>query len=158
MIGTLNHAQIELLLHGQLIGRIGFRAGRKIFILPIAYAYEDGFIYAHSKEGTKIKAMRKNPIVCFEVDAIDNMANWRSVVLWGTFEELIAPHDRQNAIKLIADKTSPYLNSETKDLSGRMAPEFVEKPLQTVAYRIKISEESGRFEKLERARSAMNPE
>ena len=32
--------------------------------------------------------MRANPNVCFEVDAMSNMANWQSVILFGTFHEL----------------------------------------------------------------------
>ena len=148
MIGTLNHAQIDLVLGSQLVGRIGFRSGGKIFIMPVAYAYEDGIIYAHSKEGTKIKYMRKTPAVCFEVDAIDDLSNWRSVMVWGTFEELIKPAERQRAMKLILDKLSPYNTSQaTRDLSDVMAPQIVEKPTQTVVYRIKAAEKSGRFEK-----------
>ena len=32
--------------------------------------------------------MRENPWVCVEVDHMDNLANWRSVIAWGRFEEL----------------------------------------------------------------------
>jgi len=32
--------------------------------------------------------MRKNPEVCFQLDVIENLASWRSVICWGTFEEL----------------------------------------------------------------------
>lgn len=151
MIGKLNHHQIAAFLSGQLVGRIGFRLGTKITVIPIAFAYEEGFIYAHSKEGAKVKAMRKHPQVCFQADSIDNLANWRSVVIWGEFEELIKPADRQRAMNLIHDKITPFTNSETTMvLAQPMAPRIVEKPLRTVVYRIRITEESGRFEKSER--------
>lgn len=32
--------------------------------------------------------MRANPEVCSQVDEIDDMANWRSVIAWGRYEEL----------------------------------------------------------------------
>ena len=32
--------------------------------------------------------MRANPFVCFEVEDIDDLANWHSVIAWGVFEEL----------------------------------------------------------------------
>ena len=59
MIGTLNHEQIEHVLQRELIGRIGFLSGERIHILPVAFAYSNGYIYAHSKEGAKVKQMRK---------------------------------------------------------------------------------------------------
>lgn len=152
MIGTLNHHQIAAFLSGQLVGRIGFRMGTKVSVIPIAFAYEDGFIYAHSKDGEKVKAMRKYPQVCFQVDSIDNLANWRSVLVWGDFEEVTRTAERQRAMALINDKISPFTNSETTMILAQpMAPRVVEKPLRTVVYRIRIREVSGRFEKYERA-------
>lgn len=148
MIGTLNHQQIALILSGQLVGRLGFRVGSKISVIPTAYVFQEGFIYAHSRESTKVKAMRKNPQVCFQVDCIDNMANWRSVVLWGEFEELTRQADRQKALQLIHDKISPFIQSKTTNLPLESEnSRVIEKPRTTVVYRIKILEESGRFEK-----------
>ena len=62
------------------MGRIGCYADNEIYVVPITYAYQDGFIYAHSKEGKKVQMMRQNPKVCFQVDAMENMTNWRSVI------------------------------------------------------------------------------
>ena len=31
---------------------------------------------------------RSNPNACFEMDAMSNMANWQSVIPFGTFREL----------------------------------------------------------------------
>ena len=45
-------------------------------------------IYAHSAEGLKIRMMRANPNVRFQVDQRENLANWRSVWSWGVYEEL----------------------------------------------------------------------
>lgn len=39
-------------------------------------------------EGQKLHMMRANPFVCFEVEDIDDLANWHSVIAWGVFEEL----------------------------------------------------------------------
>ena len=88
MIGTLTDAQMDKLLSMQAIGRIGYHDGRKSYITPVTYAYNGKYIYGQSNEGLKLSIMRKNPYVCFEVDAILNMANWESVTAWGHFEEL----------------------------------------------------------------------
>ena len=53
-------------------------------------------LYAHSLEGLKISIMRKNPTVCFQVDTMKDMADWESVLLWGTFEELTNEKDIRN--------------------------------------------------------------
>jgi uncharacterized protein len=31
--------------------------------------------------------MRRNPEVCFEVDRVEDLVNWDSVIGWGTYEE-----------------------------------------------------------------------
>ena len=81
MLGALYKPQIDHVLHSQVVGRIGCYADGKLYVVPITYAYDGKYIYAHSKDGMKIKMMRKNPHVCFEVDVMENMANWRSVIV-----------------------------------------------------------------------------
>lgn len=68
MLGELNTEQIELLLKSEVIGRIGCCADNKVYVVPVTYAYDGTHVYAHSKEGMKIRMMRKSPEVCFEVD------------------------------------------------------------------------------------------
>ncbi|MDX1762330.1 MAG: pyridoxamine 5'-phosphate oxidase family protein, partial [Christiangramia sp.] len=94
MLGELKNNQIEYLLYCHVVGRIGCYSDNEVYVVPITYAYEDGYIYGHTREGKKIDMMRKNPNVCFEVDVVDNMSNWRSVISWGKFEELKDPKDR----------------------------------------------------------------
>ena len=68
-----------------MIGRIGCSANGLTYVVPISYAYDNRYIYAHSKEGMKIQMMRLNPMVCFEIDTMDDLENWQSVVVWGRF-------------------------------------------------------------------------
>ncbi len=88
MLGELNKEQVEQVLKTEVIGRIGIYADKKIYVVPVTYAYDGTYIYGHSKDGMKIKMMRKNPQICFEVDVMQNMSNWQSVISWGEFEEL----------------------------------------------------------------------
>jgi len=88
MLGKLSDVQIEQVLHEQFVGRIGCYADGKIYVVPVTYVYDDAYIYAHSKEGLKVQMMRKSPQVCFQVDAMENMTNWRSVIVWGEYQEL----------------------------------------------------------------------
>jgi len=83
MLGRLTDDQIDHVLNTQFIGRIGCSMKNKMYVVPVTYVFHEGHIYVHSKEGLKIKMMRDNPEVCFQVDKIENMTNWRSVILWG---------------------------------------------------------------------------
>jgi uncharacterized protein len=82
MLGELNEAQVDQVLRSEVIGRLGCHAQGRTYIVPITYAYDGDCIYGHSAEGMKVRMMRANPNVCFEVDEMESMANWRSVIAW----------------------------------------------------------------------------
>jgi len=149
MLGTLTEQQINNVLHSQVIGRIGCSTREKMYVVPVTYAFHEGYIYAHSKDGQKIATMRKNPDVCFQVDAMENMTNWRSVIVWGKYEELKTEAEQKAGMKVLTDRLIPFLTSETVRPSAGWShpPEIVEKGYRAVAYRIKILEKTGRFEK-----------
>ena len=50
MIGKLTDEQIEDVLNENILGRIGCNDGKKIYVVPINYAYDGKFIMAHSIE------------------------------------------------------------------------------------------------------------
>ncbi|WP_186758065.1 pyridoxamine 5'-phosphate oxidase family protein [Echinicola salinicaeni] len=150
MIGTLTNDQISHVLYGQNIGRIACQNNGKIYIVPISYAFDKGFIYGHSKLGMKIKMMRKVPNVCFQVDSIDNMTNWRSVIIWGEYEELTDEVDYRYGIKLLEDKLTPFVPSTAiRSLPEKehSQPEIVQKSTRPIVFRIRILEQTGRYEK-----------
>ncbi len=150
MLGSLTKTQIDHVLNSQVLGRIGCYADGKVFIVPITYVFDGEYIYAHSKEGMKINMMRKNPKVCFEVDVVENMANWRSVVLWGEYEELDGVLSQEKGLKIIMEKLVPLIASQTLRYEDQfMQPHLVEKQLKSIVYRIKIQEQTGRYEKQE---------
>src|SRR5687767_1289226 len=103
MLGELTNRQIDHVLLSQLIGRIGCCTADKMLITPVTYAYHEGFIYAHSRDGEKIRIMRKNTKICFQVDAIENMKNWRSVMVWGEYEELTKSKDQRSGMDILSD-------------------------------------------------------
>ncbi|WBM79337.1 pyridoxamine 5'-phosphate oxidase family protein [Cryobacterium breve] len=87
MLGELNAREIDAVLHTSVVGRIGCHSDGRTYIVPITYAYDGDTVYAHSAAGTKVEMMRANPAVCFEVEQLDDLASWRTVVAWGEFEE-----------------------------------------------------------------------
>ncbi len=147
MLGQLSPDQIESLLHNEVIGRIGCNANGITYIVPITYAYDGRYIYGHSKEGLKIQLMRTNPMVCFEVDRLENLANWKSVIVWGKYEELKGDEKKSGLEKLIS-RFAPLMTSETSiPATGAEAHQNDTGPFKTVIFRIEVKEKSGRFEK-----------
>src|SRR4051794_24266857 len=99
MIAQLSLNEIETLLYKQMVGRLGCHDKDVIYIVPISYAYDGKDIYCHTYEGKKMEIMRSNPNVCFQVDDMMDMGNWKSVLAWGNFEELTDTIQRNQALK-----------------------------------------------------------
>ena len=149
MLGELNTEQIELLLKSEVIGRIGCCADNKVYVVPVTYAYDGTYVYAHSKEGLKVRMMRKSPEVCFEVDQMQNMANWQSVIASGKFEELEDDEARMKGMQFLMNRLKPLMTSESAQPSHGFSGshELDVHGLQAVVFRIKLIEKTGRFEK-----------
>jgi nitroimidazol reductase NimA-like FMN-containing flavoprotein (pyridoxamine 5'-phosphate oxidase superfamily) len=122
------------------------RDGRT-YVVPVTYAFDDLDVYAHSAVGTKIRMMRDNPSVCFEVDHLDDLSNWRSMIAWGHFEEL-SGQEAERGMGILLGRLAPLMVSETV---GRPGPQTghgdARSAGQVVAFRIAIDEMSGRFER-----------
>lgn len=150
MIGKLNTNEIENLLKEQVVGRIGCYADDRAYVVPVSYAYDGNYIYVHSFEGKKMEMMRKNPMICFQVDETHNMANWQSVIAWGEFEELSDVTKREKALKILIDRHLPLISSETTHLGGTwpFSPEDLNN-IKGIVFRILLKEKTGRFERSE---------
>lgn len=132
MIVDLESAEIDDLLQSQVVGRIGCHADGLTYVVPVIYAYDGAAFYAYSLEGRKIRMMRANPRVCFEVDEYDGRGSWRSAIAQGTFEELAGP-EAERALALLTERVA--------ERGGERRPRG-EGP--AVAFRIRIDEITGR--------------
>jgi nitroimidazol reductase NimA-like FMN-containing flavoprotein (pyridoxamine 5'-phosphate oxidase superfamily) len=152
MFGKLNEAEIDEVLTKQVLGRIGCHNDGITYIVPISYAYDGNYIYCHTREGMKVNMMRKNPKVCFEVDEIINMANWKNVIAWGEFEELTTPANRETALNCLVNRILPVISSETTHISAHwpFPPKDMDE-IKGLVFRIRLQIKTGRFEKNEHA-------
>ena len=111
-----------------------------IYLVPISYVFEDGYIYSHSQNGKKIQMMRKNPRVCVQVEEVDDFFRWKSVIAWGEYEELKdqqAESAMRNLVRSLAAGEPRRSDLEI----------YFESQLESsVIYRIKVSRISGRYE------------
>lgn len=134
-IHVLPEAEIEALLRSAVVGRIaccahGAGDDDRPFLVPLAYGYDGEAVYAHSGPGRKIRLMRAQPLVSFEVDAVEATDRWRSVIAEGSYEEIVEPAVRDRALAIIYPPPAvvPALSANT------------------VVYRIRLTAKSGRHE------------
>ena len=147
MVGKLNEEEIDEILSQHYVGRIGCHAEGITYVVPISYAYHDGYIYARTFEGMKIDIMRQNPNICFEVDYVPAMANWKSVIAWGQYEELPDKEDRNNALRILLERKIPSVSSiMTKFAADWPFCSIDCEDVPGVFFRVLLTEKTGRFE------------
>ncbi len=149
MLGKLGPEHIERLLQQECVGRIGCHADGMTYVVPVNYWYDGEDVYCHSAEGQKLRMMRANPSVCFEVDNMREMTNWESVVAQGYFEEL-SPEQTTKVIASFTRWLRPRKPSITSD-PARVDPLPDGTRPRTVAFRIRLGQKTGRFERMEGA-------
>ena len=146
MIGKLDEDQIADVLRSEVLGRIGCIVDGRPYVVPIMYVYdaENDDVYAHTTDGMKTRAMRANAKVCFEVEQVRDMANWRSVIAFGEYEELGADRT-EYAMELLTrrltappPRVAPHDRHETAHRSAGIA--------RTVLFRVHFTEKTGRYE------------
>lgn len=151
MLGKLGLDKIDQVLANGNTGRIGYTDGEKVYIVPVNYAFNKTYLIAYSREGMKIDMMRERPQICFQVDEITDLANWRSVIVWGNYEEVTDPKEKYYAMKFLVSRLHHVPVSETANI-GEMddqmdEPDISNNIIPPVVYRIRLTKRIGRFEK-----------
>jgi len=151
MISKLTPEEIENLLYQQFIGHLGCQDKDTVHVSPVNYAYDDGNIYCHSVEGRNVVMMRNNPKVCFQVDEMKDMANWRSVIAWGNFEEINDETQRKKALHILSARRLPITSNIATHL-GQTWPFTDEgggglRDITGLFFKIALTEKIGEYEK-----------
>lgn len=148
MLGELNDLEIKNVLSSQVLGRLACTDGKQPYIIPLTYTYDGEYIYGQVNEGMKLDLLRKNPKVCFEVDMMTDMRNWRSVLVFGEFQEL-KNRDAEKAKHILLDRVFPLMTSSTIHTHEHEEKGKIDDSnrIKHIMYRIKIKKLTGRFEK-----------
>ena len=136
-------AQIEDLLLSEVIARIGCVSDGRVYVVPVSYAYDGTYIWGHSMDGAKLRAMRANPQVCVEVEHVDDMSNWRSAIAWGTFEECEG-EDWDTGLTVLVERIMPLLK-----FPPHQSPPDLSALRRGSVYRIRLADKTGRYERVE---------
>ncbi len=142
MLGELDAAQIEDILHTEVIARIGCISEGRVYVVPVSYVYDGNYVYGHAMDGAKLRAMRSSPEVCVEVEQVDDLSNWRSVIAWGTFEECRGG-DWDAGFAMLAERIMPLLT-----LPRDQPPPDLSALRRGSVYRIGLHDKTGRFERV----------
>lgn len=79
----LSREECIALLDRHQVGRLAFTQRERLDIEPIHYVHLDGWLYGRTQPGTKLEVLLHNRWVAFEVDEVNALFDWRSVVVRG---------------------------------------------------------------------------
>jgi nitroimidazol reductase NimA-like FMN-containing flavoprotein (pyridoxamine 5'-phosphate oxidase superfamily) len=125
----------EVLARGN-IGRIAFSYRDHVDIEPIHYVMQDQWIYGRTTSGTKLRTLAHNRWLAFEVDEVQALFDWKSVVVKGALYllELNGSSSETYNLALVAIRT---LIPEALDVDDPT-------PDRRVLFRIHVDQMTGR--------------
>jgi nitroimidazol reductase NimA-like FMN-containing flavoprotein (pyridoxamine 5'-phosphate oxidase superfamily) len=140
-----NKKRIEDIIRAVRVCRVGFVDGKKPYVLPFNFGYNNGIFYIHSAaEGRKLKILGKNSNVCVEIDAghglktADNACghgfSYKSVIAEGKADIIKAGPGKKQALRAIM-----------RQQTGKDFSEFRQDSVDSVVVlRIKVSRMTGK--------------
>jgi nitroimidazol reductase NimA-like FMN-containing flavoprotein (pyridoxamine 5'-phosphate oxidase superfamily) len=144
MVGELTRDECLSVLTESFVGHLGCHADGEVYVVPVSYALNGDRILGQTTVGKKVEMMRANPQVCLQVDTVNAVDNWRSVIVWGKYQELSAG-EKPAAARVLMDTLSGHLAAEGR--SGRdFTPDKVAGRYHGVVYAIRIERMTGRYE------------
>jgi uncharacterized protein len=93
---TLTRGECESVLLRNNVGRLAFSIHDHVNIVPIHYAYLNGWIYGRTGSAGKLRDILRNRRIAFEVDEHSELFDWRSVVVHGPLY-VVQPDTTQHA-------------------------------------------------------------
>ena len=133
---ALSRAECTRLLARNQVGRLAYTFREAIDIVPIHYAYADGWIYARTSPGQKVTKLRHNRWVAFEVDEIHATYQWTSVVVRGGLYLL----EQDSVVQETWDRAVAVLQEKFPGAFTVRDPV----PFRTTIFRIHVDAVSGR--------------
>jgi nitroimidazol reductase NimA-like FMN-containing flavoprotein (pyridoxamine 5'-phosphate oxidase superfamily) len=89
----LAREECESLLARNRVGRIAFARGNRVDVIPLHYVFADGVLCGRTARGTRLEKASENfsnawP-AAFEVDEVEELFDWRSVVVHGNLHAAV---------------------------------------------------------------------
>lgn len=132
----MNSEESLALLRSARLGRLGCVAEGEPYVVPVNYVFDGECVVSHSLPGRKITAMRAQPRVCLQVDELTNQFSWKSVIAYGTFEEVSSQDERSRALGTLLSLFPRLTPVESRIAEDASAP-------APIVYRIRIDRVTG---------------
>ncbi len=147
MTTDLTSQQCQEILAENHYGHLGCVDGEEVYVVPITYLYQDGFLYGFTRKGHKIDLLKKNPRMCVQVENIVSGEEWKSVICWGFFEEVTDPKSVQDIKLLLGEEFGQILIAEEKmPVSPMIKNLHLQHTNGSVIYRMKPYRMTGKSE------------
>jgi nitroimidazol reductase NimA-like FMN-containing flavoprotein (pyridoxamine 5'-phosphate oxidase superfamily) len=88
MFEELDYRQCTAILDRNRVGRIAYAFHDQVDIAPVHYVRSGTWLYARTSSGAKLATLAHAPWIAFEVDEMEGLFEWRSVIVHGTFYHL----------------------------------------------------------------------
>jgi nitroimidazol reductase NimA-like FMN-containing flavoprotein (pyridoxamine 5'-phosphate oxidase superfamily) len=136
---TLGPEECTAVLARNHVGRLAYVWANQLYIEPLHYVYADGWIYGRTSPGSKLDATGETwAPVAFEVDEVEELFRWRSVVVRGGFYTI--PPDGAAWEAAAWRRGVELLRELVPGTLGADDPV----PFRTVLFRIAVQEATGR--------------
>jgi nitroimidazol reductase NimA-like FMN-containing flavoprotein (pyridoxamine 5'-phosphate oxidase superfamily) len=136
-IGRLGKADSLAVLREGSLGRLGCIASGGPYVIPVNYFFDGKDIYIHSLPGKKIDALRANRRACLQVDEIKDSYHWRSVIVYGNYEEISDEKTREQMLARLYSRVPHMTPVESK---------LVSESRGIIVFRIVVEEVTGMAE------------
>jgi nitroimidazol reductase NimA-like FMN-containing flavoprotein (pyridoxamine 5'-phosphate oxidase superfamily) len=84
-IGALNTDEMNVLLTRNCVGRIAYSLHDRVDVEPIHYVYDAPWVFGRTSAGAKLLTLSHSQWCAFEVDEVQSLFDWQSVVVKGAF-------------------------------------------------------------------------
>jgi len=134
----LSREECDALLARNHVGRVAFSFHDRVDLEPVHYVYADGWLYGRTAPGAKVAILRHHPWVAFEVDEVEGLFDWRSVIVHGVVDMPEAdgsPVDREAYERILT-----HIRKVLPSALGASDPT----PERVLPFRIHVDKISGR--------------
>ena len=123
----LSRDECDALLTRNHVGRVAFSFHDRVDLEPVHYVYAEGWIHGRTAPGAKVAVLRHHPWVAFEVDEVEGLFDWQSVVVHGVVDMPAAdgsPADRDAYERILTHIRTvlPTALSESDPAPERVLP------------------------------------
>jgi len=87
-IHEMTESECRQTLQQATVGRLACAHDNQPYVVPINFAFDGQHVYGFTTVGQKIDWMRANPRVCLEIDEPTTHELWKSIIIFGQYEEL----------------------------------------------------------------------